>query len=182
MAETVDTCEMVESPEPLLANCVEVDALLGGRFGVEAFLVGNGGGAFRGGRAGLLETLTRALPLTVFELAFVPSGSLNGFWLTEEPYVTIGGLLAVFGLVGRGGLSELGIGGGGGRLATIKALLGGAESPACCCFNAAMRCARVVNWGSSTSAMMCDMIVVTFQTLGESESICSGQENRRNTC
>lgn len=88
--------------------------------------MGNGGGAFRGGRAGLLDLFTGAFGGDGYELVLVAIGSLNGFWVTEEPYVRTGGLFAVFGLVGSGGRSELGIGGGGGGggglLATVKAL------------------------------------------------------------
>lgn len=65
---------MVESPEPLLTNCVDVDALLGGRDGVEAFLVGNGGGAFRGGRAGLLVLFVGPSRPTGGEFDFAPIG------------------------------------------------------------------------------------------------------------
>jgi hypothetical protein len=152
MAETVEICEIVESFEPRLPtdNCVEV--LLGGRAGVEALRVGSGGGAFRAGNGGDLLLFaveggpSRSTGGGGRMLAFTPIGSLFAFLVTEEPYVRIGGLLTVFGLVGRGGLSALGIGGGGGRFATVRALLCGTIGfPTCCWFKAAIRCDREVN-------------------------------------
>lgn len=83
--------------------------------------MGNGGGAFRAGRAGPLVLIAGATKDDeACELTSAPIGSLNGLWTAGEPLVRIGGLLAVLGLIGRGGRSELGTGGGGGRLATIK--------------------------------------------------------------
>ncbi len=72
--------------------------------------------------------------------------------MTEEPYVTMGGLLTVC-LVGRLGRS-VGGGGGGGLLPVVECGGGIMGFPPLCWFKAAMRAWRDVNWGSLTSAIV----------------------------
>ena len=74
---------------------------------------------------------------------------------------------------GRGGLEagfEVGLGGGGGRLGFCSA----AEAKFFCAFKAAMRSARVVYWGSSTSAMIAgdDELALGFYWRRWKRAIC----------
>lgn len=84
-----------------------MEVLRGGKAGdgCDALRVGNGGGAFRDGRGGDLlpfdvdgRGLSRSTggggrrPLLT---AFMPTGWLFACFITEEPYVAIGGLFVV---------------------------------------------------------------------------------------
>ena len=136
--------DFIDSSESLLANCV--DDFRGGRDGVaDAFRPGSRGGAFRAGRGGVLAAPFVGLSLSTggggSRLALIPMGWLFACFVTEEPYVAIGGLFVVCVLEGIDGLLAGAVGGSG----------GGALLPKVTCwvllawFNAAMRAERDVN-------------------------------------
>jgi hypothetical protein len=106
--ETVELKDSVLSLLPLLTSCV--DDFLGGSIGLgwEAFLPGNGGGALRAGRGGVLAVCVGVgWSLSTGgggrRLFFTPIGWLLACFVTEEPYVTMGGLLVVCVLEGMDG-------------------------------------------------------------------------------
>ena len=116
--------DSVDSFDPLLTICV--DAFRGGRAGdgCEAFRPGNGGGAFRAGRGGVFVVgvgLSRSTGGGGRRLPFTPMGRLFACFVTEEPYVVIGGLFVVCVLEGIPGLFAGAVGGsgGGGRLPNV---------------------------------------------------------------
>lgn len=115
--DIVELTDAMEEFEPRLVNCVDV--FRGGRAGeaCDPFLPGNGGGRFRAGKEG-----DRAVEVGLSRSTggggrrfFTPVGWLLVCLVTEEPYVTIGGLLMVWFLDCKAGLfdEEVGIGGGG---------------------------------------------------------------------
>ena len=117
--ETVELNDSVDSFDPLLTICV--DAFRGGSIGdgCEALRPGNGGGAFRAGRGGVFA-LCVGLGLSLStggggsRLPFTPIGWLFTCFVTEEPYVAIGGLFAVWVLEGIAGRLAGAVGGSGG--------------------------------------------------------------------
>jgi hypothetical protein len=117
--ETVELNDIVDSFDPLLTNCV--DAFRGGRAGdgAEAFRPGSGGGAFRAGRGGVFAVPFVGLSLSTGgggrRCPLTPIGWLFACFVTEEPYVAMGGLFVVCvleGIDGRFAGAEDGSGGG----------------------------------------------------------------------
>ena len=82
---------------------------------------------------------------------FTPMGRLLGCWIAEEPYVDIGGLFVVCPREGSGGRFLEAGRGGGGLLPVVDCAFKLFPTP--CWFNAAIRAARDVNCGSSTSVI-----------------------------
>lgn len=153
--DNVECCDSSEEPEPRLTinpgGCV--DARRGGKVGagcIDAVRLGSGGGP-PGRRCWASSCGDSAIVCSTagVETILLGLGGINGLVLTGASAVVemTGTVWLLASTAGRPGG-----GGGGGRLRKGSGL--GAPVKLCCFLRAAILSARLLNWGSSVSAMM----------------------------